>query len=180
MAPTIPSTPPASFRAGDTVKFTVEHADYSATDGWAILYTVNGPVKKTGISVSSGTSTTVTLSAANSAALTPGTYTWQITATKDGERYTVAAGVVSVTPDISTATTLQSQDEKELGYLNAEIGARAQSDHTEYVIEGRSLKREPLVELLEWRDKLRARIKRRRQGGALSTVAVHFGSRSTS
>lgn len=177
MAPTIPTVPPTAFRAGDTVKFTVDHADYSASDSWVIAFTVNGPSKAAASSVVSvGTRSTVTLAAAATAQLTPGTYAWTLVATKSGERYTIAGGVVSVLPDTSAAAagSLQSNDERELAYLNAEIQARLQSDHTEYTVDGRSLKREPLAELMEWRDMLRARIARRRRGGGLATVAVQF------
>lgn len=178
MAPTIPSSPPAVFRAGDTVKFTASPSEYPVGDGWTVTYTVNGVKKQSATASESGGKYLVTISATNSALLDAGTYLWTLTASKGGETYTIAHGSLTVLPNVSAAAAgaLQSQDEKELAYLNAEIEARAQSDHTEYTVNGRSLKRESIVDLMEWRDKLRARIARQRRGGALATVAVQFPS----
>lgn len=178
MAPTIPTAPPTKFRAGDTVKFTVSPAEFPVGDGWTVSYTVNGVKKATANASESAGKYLVTLSATETTALDPGTYLWTLRATKGGETYTVDHGSLTVMPNVTSAAAgaLQSQDEKELAYLNAEIEARAQSDHTEYSIDGRSLKRESIVDLMEWRDKLRARIARQRRGGALATVAVQFPS----
>lgn len=156
------------------MQFIVQHPDFSSGDGWTLAFTINGPVKATGTVVTSGTSSIITLTAANSATLTRGTYAWQLTATLAAARYTAAEGRVTVLANVAAAATLQSQDELELSYITAEIAARLQSDHTEYTIGDRQLKRESLVELQEMRDILRARINRRRRGGALKTVAGAF------
>ena len=180
MAPTTPNQPVASFRAGDTVRFTYAHPEYPVAEGWTLQYTLQGPSKLT-VTASAGTSDwTVALTPTQSQALVPGTYQYQLTATLSGARYTLAVGTVSVLSDLvaAAAGSLQSQDERELAMLNAEILARATSDHTEYSIDGRALKRESLVELREWRDRLRARIARRRRGGALATVSAHFPPRA--
>lgn len=174
MAPTIPSEHPAAFRAGDTLQFTVPHPDFSGDDGWTLAYTINGAGKRTGTVVTAGTASTVTLAAAVSATLPAGTYTWQVRATKAAEAYTVAEGIVTVGTNVAAAASLQHPDEVLLGYLDAELAARAQSDHTEYVYEGRSLKREPLETLLKWQNALRARIQRRRHGGRFGSVRVEF------
>lgn len=176
MAPTIPAVAPSEFRAGDTVRFTRTLADFPASAGWVVKYVLNGVSKVIVTASSSGDDHSFTMPATQSATLQPGTYTWVITAELSGARYTAEGGTVAVLADVLSAGAgaLQSQDEKELALLNAEIAARAASDHTEYSIEGRSLKREALTELLEWRDLLRSRIARRRRGGRIATVSAHF------
>lgn len=174
--PDIPSTPPSEVRAGDTVKFTVESADYPLNDGWTLSYTINGPVKVSGTPVVSGAVATVTVAASLTATLTPGTYTWLLRVTKSGETFTLDSGKLTVTPDVAAAAagTLTSKAEQELALIEAELQARAASDHTEYAIEGRSLKREAITDLWEWRDRLRAEINRARRGGKLATMSAHF------
>lgn len=179
MAPVTPTQPVTSFRAGDTVRFTFAHPDYPVSEGWVLQYTLQGP-SKLSVTATAGTSDwTVALTPTQSQALLPGTYQYQLSATLSGARYTLAVGTVSVLPDLvaAAAGSLQAQDERELAMLNAEILARASSDHTEYSIDGRALKRESLVELREWRDQLRARIARRRRGGRLATASAVFPAR---
>ena len=60
---------------------------------------------------------------------------------------------------------------------SAEIRARAASDHTEYTVGDRSLKRESLVELRRWASQLRSRIARRKNGGRVPMVSVSFTRR---
>lgn len=182
MAPSVPTTPPTEIRAGDTVRFLVGFADFPAGDGWALTYTLNGAGKVAAEGVASGNDFDFTVAAADTIGLAAGTYQWVIQAVLSGAKYTAAAGVVTVKPNVTAAAAgaLQSQDERELAALNAEILARASSDHTEYSIGDRALKREPLPELIAWRDRLRARIARRRRGGGLGTVAAYFPARGVS
>jgi hypothetical protein len=174
--PEIPSTPPSEVRAGDTVKFTVQSAEYPLDGGWTLTYTVNGPVKVAGSVALSGAVGTVTLSATQTATLTPGTYRWLLRVSSGGEVYTIGEGALTVTPNVAGAVAgaLTSKAEQTLALLEAELLARAASDHTEYAVDGRSLKRESIVDLQEWRDRLRAEINRTRRGGTLSTFSAHF------
>lgn len=181
MAPTVPVVHPSEFRSGDTMKFIASHSDFPAADGWVIAYTINGAVKKTGSVSTSGTETTVTLAASDSASLTAGTYTWQLTATKaaTSERYTVLEGVVLVQANVAAAATLQSDAEVTLGYIRAELQARAQSDHTEYAVTGpggdsRALKRESIETLRAWEKDLVGKIRRQRSGGRLGSIRTVF------
>lgn len=176
MAPTVPTICPTELVAGDTHVWTRVYPDFPVGDGWTFAYTLSGPSKGTAsVSTASGLAT-FTLSSAVTAVLLPGTYRFLVTATLSGARYAAESGIITVTPDIvnAAAGTLLHQDDRELALLNTAIEARATSDHTGYTIDGRSLDREPLPELLAWRDKLRARIARRRRGRKVGTIGVHF------
>jgi hypothetical protein len=178
VAPSVPTVVPSSFRAGDTVRFTRGYADFPAGDGWTAKLTLAGPSKVSVDASASGNDFSFTLTAAQTANLLPGTYTLQVTAALSGARYTAESAVVTVEADVQAATAgaLEHQDEKELRLLNAELLARAENDHTEYAIDGRSLKRESLESLRAWRDTLRERIAQRRRG-TVRMAAVRFPAR---
>lgn len=175
MAPSIPSVVPSQIRAGDTVRFTRNYGDYPVADGWTLRFSLAGASKKGVDATTSGADFLITLAIADTAGLLPGTYTYALHATLSGARYTAEEGVLEVKADVANATAgaLQSHDERTLALLEAELEARAQSDHTEYAIEGRSLKREPIETLNAWADRLRSRIARRKRG-KLAMASVEF------
>jgi hypothetical protein len=175
VTPSVQPAVPSAIRAGDTVRFTRGFADFPAADSWTARFSVAGASKAGVDGSASGNDFLFELTPAITAGLLPGTYAYQITATKAGARYTAEVGTLTIEPDIqaSTAGALQHQDERELAMLNQELLARAQSDHTEYTIGDRSLKRETLESLRQWRNELRARIAQRRRG-KLGMAAVHF------
>lgn len=166
MAPTIPKVVPSQIRAGDTVRFTRNYSDYPVADGWALRFSVAGEGKLGVDATTSGSDFLVTLTATQTKELGAGSYRWALTATLSGARYTVEEGVLSVLADVENASagTLRTHDEQVLALLEAEILARAGSDHTEYTVDGRSLKREDITVLNAWADRVRARIGRKRRG----------------
>lgn len=174
LAPSIPSVVPSEFRAGDTVRFTRQFGDYPVADSWAAKLTISGASKASVDGTTSGSEFLFTLTAVLTAQLQPGTYTYAITVTLAGARYTVEEGVLAVRPDVqaSTAGSLQSHDEKVLALLEAELEARAASDHTEYQVDGRSLKRESIETLTAWANKVRGRIARRKRGRVPMTAVI--------
>lgn len=175
MAPTTPSVVPSQIRAGDTVRFTRAYPDFPAGDGWVATCTLAGEGKLATEATASGNDFLFAFAPADTAGLAPGTYRYAITALLSGARYTVEEGWLEVTPDVAVATAgaLQSHDEKVLRLLEAELEARAASDHTEYSIDGRSLKRETIETLTAWANRMRARIARKKRG-SLPMVAVTF------
>lgn len=179
MAPIVPSTVPTEIRAGDTVRFTQAPADYPTGEGWTLTYTLSGASKLAVAGVVAAGLYDFTLTAANTQGLVPGTYRWVLRAELSGAKYTVATGELAVLPSVADAAAgaLVSADERELALLNAEIEARAGDDTTELTIGDRQLKREPLPELLAWRDGLRAKIARRRNGGRLAKMQTVFTGR---
>lgn len=177
VAPSVPTICPTAFRAGDTVVFTRAYPDFPVADGWTFTYTLNGASKATGaVSVASGTHAQVTLSSTLTKDLLPGSYVFLVRATLSGASYTAESGIVTIHANIEAATAgaLESTDEAELRVLNAAILSRATNDHKSYAIGDRSLDREELQTLIEWRDRLRAKIQRRRNGGKQAMAGVHF------
>lgn len=160
MAPPIPQGLPTSFRAGDTVQFTLAYADYPISDSWVLSLVLvplqGGPktVSAGGWFASDGTTWTVTIAAADSAKLDAGLYRLVVHATKGSERRTAEITTVQVEPDYATADENEYKATAEARYqlVSAELEARlsgqpAGQAHEANSIAGRAITKIPLLEL---------------------------------
>lgn len=96
--------PPKAFIAGDTVIWTQSFSDYLATAGWVVTWFFKGPATFNIVGTASGADHVATLSAAASAALTPGDYTFTARAVLSGVKYTAESGSIRVCIDPANAT----------------------------------------------------------------------------
>jgi hypothetical protein len=97
---------PSQFEAGDTVIFTESFPDYAPGTYTAALVMNNGVAAATTVNATtSGTSFLFTITAAVSAAYTPGQYTFAIYATSGSTRYTAKSGVVNILPNLTATAT---------------------------------------------------------------------------
>jgi hypothetical protein len=177
MAATIPTTEPISIIAGDTAKFTRSFSEYSAADGWTLAYELRGPSVLTVAATTDtdGAGFAVTIAAADSGTLLPGLYLWFARASLDGEVYTVDQGTLTVQPNPATAQPgdLQSDAEKELVLVNAQIKELLATPTESYSIGQRSAARRTLAELTTYRGVLIAKLGKQR-GQPYPTHAVRF------
>jgi hypothetical protein len=165
MAADIPTTEPLFARAGDTWKWTRTLEDYPASSGWTLKYRFkNADGGFEIVATASGSDHSVTVAAATSAAYAAGKYSW-VAWVEGGssEKYTVDSGSFTVQSDyraIAAATGLddRSHARKVLTAIEAVIERRATKDQEEYTIEGRSLKRTPIPDLLKLRQKYQAEV----------------------
>lgn len=101
---------PTSFVAGDTVAWTKTIPSYPASAGWVLTYyLINAAGKITFSATAAGDDHAVALSAATSEGYIPGEYAWQAAVSKDGERYTVGTGRVTITPGFIAAASLDTR-----------------------------------------------------------------------
>jgi hypothetical protein len=125
---------------------------------YTLKYSLRGAVALVLTAVANGSGWTTTLTPTQSATLTPGTYWWSATLTKTGERVTASSGEVTITPDVSAGTAIydgRTQAEKDLAAVQTAISARVSGGAVlDYTIGSRTLKREPMVELLKMRSSL--------------------------
>lgn len=164
MAAEIPTTEPLSVRAGDTWKWTRSLADYPAST-WTLKYRFKNAAGGFEITASaSGDDYSVTVAAATTAGYASGSYTW-IAWVEGGssEKYTVDQGTTTVGSDYRSGTATLALDDrsharKVLAAIEAVIERRASQDQMEYTIEGRSLKRTPIADLLKLRQKYQAAV----------------------
>jgi hypothetical protein len=140
---------PESFIAGDTVQWRYSPSNYHASDGWVLVYTfVNATTRKQITAAADGAAFIATLNAEDSAAWPPADYVWSAVVTRDGERYTVDTGRITVRPDIAAAPEggfdARSPARKVLEAIDAKLAGRASADQLdviEYHIGMRGLRR---------------------------------------
>jgi hypothetical protein len=169
---------PSNIIAGDSAQW----IDTAFADGlgasvdsgtYALTYALRGPAPVLDlVGTSQGTGWAFSLSPAQSAALNTGMasaiWYWQAFAAKAGVRLTAGDGTLVVKPNIAALSTTYdgaSQGEKILTAIENEIQARINGGATlEYTIGTRSLKKEPMSELLKLRSAYRNIVARERRG----------------
>ena len=171
--PEIPSNEPARLVAGDTWQWTRSLEDYKASDGWTLSYAMiaSPGVSFTITAAAAGDDHAVTVAAATTAGYAAGKYLWQAYVTKAAERFKVDEGLLEVEADFATAGA--SYDPREharvvLAAIEAVIEDRATKDQESYSINGRSLSRTPLADLLKLRATYRDEVRRLDQAEALA------------
>ena len=181
----IPTLEPTTANAGDTWRWNRTLADYPASAGWALSYTlINAAAKVTINATASGDDHAVTVSAATTAGYAAGSYDWRARVSRSGEVYTVGEGRITVRNAFSGATfDARSHARKTLEAIEATIEGRASSATLEYEIAGRRMKDIPAAELLTLRDKDRGEVAREDAATAVAAglpdrrrVYVRFGA----
>ncbi len=176
MSVAIPTTEPTKFTAGDTVQWQKSLPDYPASS-WVLSYVlINGVSKKTVAAVASGDDHLISIPAPTSAGYPAGTYSWQAYVTMGAYRVTVGRGSIEVIPNFSGETTFDGRGhvKRTLDAIEAVIENRASLDQEEYTIQGRSLKRTPIGDLLKLRSFYRAEYAREQ---AAEKVGAGLGGR---
>lgn len=156
------STVPAELTAGDTWEWERDLADYPAPT-WTLAYNLKnecgaiGPISST----PNGSKHQITVAAATTADYEPGRYRYYVRATAGTVSKTIEEGWVVVKADPADAGALdaRSLSQKTLDALNARIHGRATQDQMSMSVNGRSISRIPLPELLQLRDTLQAEVK---------------------
>lgn len=166
MAPDLAALP-TQITAGTTVKYTASHGDYPADQGWALTLHLAGASLASVGGVPSGSSFAFTLTAAATATLKAGIHQWSEMATKGGEKYVAASGVVEVLPNIEAALAgeMQSPAEKELALVQAAIAALLEGKVASYQIAGRAVVYNDLDKLYRRQAALESRIWREKNPG---------------
>lgn len=191
MSTELPTYEPREIATGETPRWTKSLNDYPASEGWALTYYFRGAGEGFDVTaVADGDDFTISVPAASTTAMTPGTYYWQAWVSKDGEKYQVGEGAVAVKQgfaavDAETIVDNRSQAKKILDAIDATLEGRATTDQQQYQISGgggfRMLMKIPVGELtglrkyyagIYAREQRRARV--RRGGTLFSTIKVRF------
>lgn len=172
---------PAKLVAGDTFVF-----DFPETwraylpPQWALDFVLRleaGGAPVTVTAMDTGSLYRVKFDAATTAALTPGAYVWAALVRDDatGERWRVEAGRVAIDPDPLTATgDARSAAARILAAIDATLEGRASKDADSYSIEGRSISRTPVADLLRLRSFYQAQLAAEAGGGGIVRRRVGF------
>lgn len=185
----IAETEPAAFVAGDTViwKRTDLHDDYPVAS-YSLSYTArlegSGSTSFSATASEDSTGYTVTLAAATTANYTAGVYHWQayVTRASDSARVTVDKGTFEVLANRASATSdPRSHAKIMLDKIESVLQGRADADVAAYTINGRSLTKLTIEELMTWRDRYRAEYRAEQRAeriangdGVNSKIVVRF------
>lgn len=103
MAAPIPAVEPTSLVAGDTASWTRAFDDFPAPT-WTLTYAFrfqNGSGKQDVTATTSGTGFAASITAAQSALMKPGLWTWASYVTLTTQRYQVGTGTLTVSPNLA-------------------------------------------------------------------------------
>lgn len=126
MAATIPTTEPTAPRAGDTWQWQRTLASYSAADGWEASYVFwTAADAYTITATGDGTTHSISVAPATTAAYTAGRYAWALKVTDGTNVHTLQTGHWQVLPAIGTALDTRSHARKMLEAINAMLEGRA-------------------------------------------------------
>ena len=126
----------------------------------------------------------VQIPSTTSAAWTAGQYHWQaeIQRTSDSSRVLVDSGDITILPDLDDNNTdPRSHAEIMVDKIQSLLEGRADKDVSSYSIQGRSLAKMSITDLLQWRDYYRKEVVKERRDAAIAngkatktTVKVRF------
>jgi len=181
-----PEKVPDQLVAGDTWVWTRVLDDYPASTYTGTWYLENRTGQISVAAVASGNTFTATVAKATTAAYKAGEYRWRFVATKisDSTRTSVEDGWVSVLPDPASSGNLdwRTHARKTLDAIEAVIEGRATTDQEAMSINGRSLTRISIPDLLKFRDYYKGEVFSEKAASAVSAglgdprrIYVRFG-----
>lgn len=164
---TVLAKEPTKIIAGDTLLFKrTDLANDYPTASYSLSYKARlegaGSTVITISATGSGDVYSVSVPASTTAGYTAGVYHWAayITRTSDNARVTIAEGTWTVEANKATATTdPRSHAKIMLDKIESILQGRADSDVASYTVNGRSLNKLSISDLLLWRDRYRAEYK---------------------
>ena len=160
----VPTTEPATIVAGDLLQWKRTDLGTDYTNGSYTL-SYKARLEGTGSTVititasASGDDYLVSVGQSTTASYTAGDYRWQayITRNSDSERLTIDSGTFEVAANRSASTAdPRSHAKTMLDKLESILEGRADGDVAAYSINGRSLTKLDITDLLMWRDRYRA------------------------
>lgn len=146
---------PVSLVAGDTAEWEENFSDYAASDSWVLTYEFRGSSTLQITGVADGDAFDLTITAAESAALIAGVYSYQAYVTKSGERHTVSQGTLTVGQNLAAMAAgyeSRSHAQKCLDLIEAAIESYAERPVTQITLPGRGVVRTDLGKLVMLRN----------------------------
>ncbi|MFZ5697759.1 MAG: hypothetical protein ACOY9J_03400 [Pseudomonadota bacterium] len=156
-----PTTEPAELVIGD--RWAWKRSDLSSDyplDSYSLSYAISKQGTTSTIvtltATESGSDYLIEVASATTATYTAGTYNWQayITRSSDSARHSIGHGTFRVLSNLSASTAdPRTHVKKTLDAIEAVIEGRASIDQMGYTIQGRTLQKTPIPDLLLLRDK---------------------------
>lgn len=159
-------------------------SEYTATYVARITAGGASEIQLTGTNYNSGEAYLFTVTSTVSADFSPGYYHWQleIVRNSDGNRVVVDRNAFTAVVDLDVnGTDPRTHDEIMLTKIQSVLENRADADVESYSIQGRSLTKIPIRDLMEWERHYRQRVERQRKKDDIklgrktdSTIKVRF------
>lgn len=157
---------PDRIKAGLSFLCFVRAPDYLAPD-WTLTAYLRGTGTKDIVAEGDGETHTFRLTSATTAELAPGQYAYTIRASDGTDVFEVESGTLDVVADLKGAAEghdTSTHAQRVLASIEAVIEGRASKDQQSYTINGRTLVRTPIAELMEMRKLYRKEARQERRG----------------
>jgi hypothetical protein len=175
---------PAAFTAGDSLSLLISLADFPASEGWTITYSliITGAATVLTLGPSTAAGNAHALAAAPSVTddWAAGTYQWQLKASKGTgpslEVHTAATGSIEIRAALATGVDPRTHKEKCLAAITAVLEGRIGDPITEYRIGDREAKRIPHFDLVKLQAHYETAVRRERGESLMRPIPVRFES----
>ena len=175
MAENIPTSEPASFFAGDTLKFKILLSDYLPADGWTLKYAFTKSGQKYAFeSIADGSYHLIEVAKATTADWDTGEYRFQAyVENDDGERYTVRTGQITIKQNLSAAVEdtgydARSNNKKILDAIQSTILGTATKNQLSRKVGDRELRYMSPSMLAEWESIYESRVQAEEDADAVA------------
>ncbi len=160
---------PQSINQGDSLDWVESESDYPASDSWLIGYNLIKSGQRINFeSTADGDDHSLDLTTTTTAAWAPGNYSFQRYAKNGTERITLTRGTVEIKRDFLTEGDERNHAQICVDNIEAVLENRASLDQENYTINGRSLTRMSISDLLMLRDTYRAELARAKNAERIS------------
>lgn len=157
---------PNQIKAGLSLSVLIEADEYPAPK-WSALAILRGPAAIDLQSKPEGTDHAFVQPGADTSQYAPGIYSYSLRIQSGANVHELEAGTVEILPDLAASSEghdPRTHAQKVLESIEAVIEKRATRDQQSYQINGRSLQRTPIAELLSLRDRYRKEVKGQKAG----------------
>ena len=176
---------PTTIRSGDLISWNKDlSSDYAANNGWSLLYTLtlqSDFSKRLQITAAAnGAAFLATLTKAQTAVLTPGTYNLFGHVEKASERYQVYQGTTQVLPDLAVLNIGDHRSPAKRALDNARAIWQAISIGQEMTINGRTFTSRDITEIILLIDRAELDYQKELQANDLARTGIdpkHIGVR---
>lgn len=185
MPPLIPNEVPKTIVAGTTVKWHRSFEDFPASQGWSYVFYANGAANKFQIAATTnpdGNSFDIVIPASLTASIAAGRYQCAevLTSTDDPPQVVhpqkdMMELLVEANVATASAGAFVSHIERALPIIEAAIEGRLTADIENYQIQGRSISKIPIVELIRYRGMYKSKLYQLQNPGRLGpSVEIAF------
>lgn len=180
MAVSTPCAPPARLTAGDSWSWEIaDPADYPSAEfvlSYALAPVAGGAVVEIEAEAPSAIAVAFRLGATATAALAPGRWRWSLIAADLAldMRATIASGLLEVLADPLATGDTRTEARRILDAIDATVAGKVMKDAQSYAIEGRTISRIPLPELMAARARYAAIVRREEGRGPITYRPMRF------